>query len=394
MPNPAVQTDQIVALARRLVQTPSVNPMGDPGELAVNNEDAVADLLIKEFEKLGVPVRRVMVAKGRPIVLAEWGRGEGPTLMLNSHLDTVGVKGMAEPFSGRVESGRLYGRGSADAKGGLAAMVGALASIVESPAEADLPGRVILALVPDEEHEGLGSQFLRDHGPYADAAVVVEPTDLRIGVGQAGGVKFRVTTRGRATHACVHRQGVSAILHMARVIPRLVAAATRPTHPLVGHAPFSIGTIHGGEDVSIVPDLCQIEADRRILPGESWDGIRAELEVELAGLRTADPTLDVTLEEPFLGPVYGFVLPDDHPLVVATVRAFRQSLGRDAIRYVTPFAADGMYLTQAGIPTVTFGPGTITSAHSDDESVDLDQVFQAAQVLAALIVGYCGRGTP
>jgi succinyl-diaminopimelate desuccinylase len=388
MADPDVDADLALDLARRLVQTPSVNPLGDPLHLGSCNEGAVAGIVLAEILRMGVPARRVLVAKRRPMVLAEWGQGPGPTLMINSHLDTVGVEGMLEPFSGEVRDGSLFGRGSADTKAGVAAAVAAFAAVVRSRPQPTHGPKVLLALVPDEEHEGLGSQYLRDHGPHANAAVVVEPTGLRLGIGQAGGVKFRIRTHGRATHACVHTEGVNAILHMAGLLPRLVEAATAPTHPLLGHAPFCIGTIHGGSDPSIVADECCVEADRRILPGETWPEIRTALESVLDEQRARDATLDVELEEPFLGPVDGFVLPGEHPLVQAMQNAYTGALGREPVLYVTPYAADGMYLAQAGIPALTFGPGDIAQAHSHDESVPVDELLAAAEVLARLMADW------
>jgi len=185
MADPEVDANLALDLARRLVQTPSVNPLGDPLRLESCNEGAVAGLLLAEILRMGVPARRVLVARRRPMVLAEWGQGPGPTLMINSHLDTVGVEGMPEPFSGEDRDGSLFGRGSADTKGGVAAAVAAFAAVVRSRPQPTRGPKVLRALVPDEEHAGLGSQYLRDHGPHANAAVVVEPTGLRLGIGLA-----------------------------------------------------------------------------------------------------------------------------------------------------------------------------------------------------------------
>ncbi len=388
MPFSSITPSSVIELLQRLVRTDSVNPHCDPRPADEANEEAIADLVTGELAAAGIASRIEFAALHRPVLIAEIGRGEGPVLMLNAHLDTVGVAKMQAPFSGDIRDGRLYGRGACDTKASLAAMIAAFKSVAAAGA-AELQGRCILTAVCDEEYGGLGSKHVVALGITADAAIVGEPTRLELGIGQVGGVKFKISCHGRATHGNTPEAGISAIMSAAQLALRLPEVAAMRHHPLLGSPTCNIGKIVGGIDASVVPDFCELDCDRRIMPGETVDEIYADIQGLLDAMTAADSTFKATLEAPYLGPVYGFELASEHPLV-ATLRRACETVLDDAPReVVTPFGGDGMYLYGAGIPAVTFGPGDIHDAHSDNESVAVTQVVSAARVYAESIVRFC-----
>ena len=388
---PAIEEGYLIGLLQRLVQTDSVNPHHARMPASEANEEKVADLLAAELADAGLDHRTEYPRPHRPVLIAEFGGDSGPALMLNAHMDTVGVQGIESPFSGHICEGRLYGRGATDTKASLAAMVAALKALTDAGVR--LKGKCVFTAVCDEEHGGTGSQYVAANGPRADAAIIGEATNLGIGVGQVGGVKFKIVLKGRAAHGNIPHAGVSAILKAAALALRLPAAAMKRRHPLLGPPGFNIGRITGGVDASIVPDHCELDCDHRILPGLTYDEIRADIQGLLDDMRAEDPDFDATIQAPYLGPVYGFEIPHDEPIVRAMRRAHEHATGRRPSLAVTPFAGDGMYIHAAGIPTITFGPGDIRDTHFGDESVELFQVKAAADILLLTAINYCGVET-
>ena len=385
----AIDEQYLTDLLQRLVRTDSVNPYHDERSASEANEEKLADLLVAEFGASGIPCRKEYAAPHRPVVIAEIGAGKGPTLMLNVHMDTVGVKGLANPFSGDIREGRVYGRGATDTKGSIAAIVTAIKAIAE--ADVKLDGKCIFTGVCDEENEGIGAQYIASNGPGADAAIVGEPTEARLGLGQVGGVKFKITCHGKAAHGNRPHVGVSAITMAARLALELPAVARKRSHPLLGHPAFNIGRIGGGVDATTVPDYCELDCDRRILPGETVDEIFADIQELIDRLHDHDETFDARIQPPYLGPVYGFELSPDEPVVKSLSRAIQSVVGKPTDLTVTHFGGDGMYLYPKGIPTVTFGPGENAMSHTSNESIEIDLVTDAARIFLAVVLDFCNN---
>ena len=385
---PTIDHDYLIALAQRLVHIDSVNPHHATRPPSEANEEQVTDLLAVELSELGLAHLKEYPAPHRPILMVEVGQDCGPVLLLNAHTDTVGTAGLANPFSGEIRNARLHGRGAADTKASLAAMAAVIRAIVK--ADLRLKGRCIFCAVCDEEYAGIGTQHFLELGRRVDAAVVGEPTKLELGVGQVGGVKFKIVCRGKAAHGNIPEAGISAILKASGLAQRLSAVAKKRRHPLLGTPGFNIGRISGGVDASTVPERCELDCDRRILPGETVEEIYRDIGDLLIRMRDMDPDFRAELMPPYLGPVYGFELPPQEPLVLAMGRAYQEATGLAPARVVTPYAGDGMYLHGAGIPAVTFGPGDIREAHFGQEAVDLDQLITAAQVLLLTVLDFCG----
>lgn len=299
-------------------------------------------------------------------------------IVLEAHLDTVSVQGMTiAPFEPRVEDGRLYGRGSCDTKAGLAAMMHAVVNLkVQNVVP---PCDVLLAAVVDEEYSFQGVRRFCEE-LKADAAIVAEPTDLRIAIASKGVLRWRIHARGKSAHSSKVHLGVNAIYHMARVVLALEqthAALAHATHPLLGSASGSVGKIVGGVQVNFVPDHCVIEIDRRLLPMESIAEVWGHYEQVIDRLKQEVHDLDVRMEEPMLIDEAWAVDPSS-AIVRVSRSVLHQMAGNDEPIGV-PFGSDASKLGRAGVPTIIFGPGSIDQAHAAVEYVEIKQVEKATE---------------
>jgi acetylornithine deacetylase len=364
----------VETLLGELVSIDSVNPALVPGGAG---EAEMARFVAGWAEEAGLTVEIVEPTPGRPSVVATAGSGGGRSLMLNAHLDTVGVAGMAAPHEPRVEDGRLHGRGSYDMKGGLAAcMLAAGAAAREG-----LAGHVILTAVSDEEHSSIGVQAVLER-IGADACIVTEPTELRVCVAHKGFAWWRITARGRAAHGSRPDLGSDAIARMGPALTgvgELDRALKSRVHPLVGRASVHASLIAGGQELSSYPESCVLDVERRTLPGETRAGLEGELRELLD-----DGELDgeITLvREPFEV--------DPAETIVGVVR--RQAgtvLGREPEVVGAPYWMDAAFTSAAGIPTVVFGPRG-TGAHATEEWVELASVRACAEILLATSAEFC-----
>jgi acetylornithine deacetylase len=371
-------------LLKRLIAVDSVNPSLVPGGAG---EGEVAGLLERELRQLGLDVALEDAAPGRPNVVGILeGRAPGRTLMLCGHTDTVGVVGMPEAFRPREQDGRIYGRGAEDMKGGVAAMVGAARRLLE---QGGLPrGRLILACVADEEYGSLGAEALVKRW-RADAAVVPEPTDLKLAIAHKGFALLQVVTRGRAAHGSRPQDGRDAILAMGRVLVALGELdrelQARPPRPLLGTGSLHAGLIRGGREVSTYPDECVLDLERRTLPGESDGEVLADLDAIVARLVREDAGLQaecrlVLARRPLETPA-------DHPLPRALLAA-ASGHGAPGEPCAMTFWTDAALLAEAGIPSVVFGPGG-GGLHTPDEFVRAADVLACEASLVELARTFC-----
>lgn len=292
-------SDPCIQLLAQLVAIDSVNPSLVRGAAG---EGRVAHAIADHMRSLGLDVHVQEVAEGRPNVIGVLDSGvPGPSLMFCGHTDTVGVEGMAAPFEPAIRDGRLYGRGSQDMKGGVAAMIDA-ARVVRD--RRPRRGRLLVAAIIDEEFASLGADALV-RAWTADAAVVTEPTDLQIGVGHKGFTWLEIAVAGRAAHGSRPREGRDAIMRAGRVLGGLERLdrelQSRAPHPVMDVASLHASTIHGGREWSVYPDACRIEVERRTVAGESAETALAEVDALLASLREADPEFDASARVVFRG---------------------------------------------------------------------------------------------
>jgi acetylornithine deacetylase/succinyl-diaminopimelate desuccinylase family protein len=381
-----MDNQDILGLLQAMVREPS-----HPG--VPRQEEASARVLAAYLRRHGIPAELVEVREGRPNVIATLrGRTPGPHLLLCGHLDTVppnvGAKG--DFFSAAIENGRMFGRGTVDMKGALAAMAGALVLLKGSGEPAS--GRVTLAAVIDEEMESLGAEALITSGFKADGAVIGEPTGNRVAVGHKGLEWLEVRFIGKAAHGSTPEAGVNAIAAAAHFVSlvekELVPGFERRRDPVLGLPAINMGTIQGGQQPSMVAADCRIHLDRRWVTTETIEQVFGDIEEILAHVRAARPGLKTQVERMpggmatmLHGPL---VIDPGHPLVRAAQGALEEA-GRPAGPLtVFPAWTDGALISrEAGIPTLVWGPGELHLAHSEEESVPVEDVTLAARLYAA-----------
>ena len=376
-----------VALARVLIQIDSRNPTLAPDS---PGEGDCARTLAAVLDDWGFEVRLVDGAPGRPNVVASIGPANAPALMLNGHLDVVGVEGMIhEPFSANLHSGRIYGRGSADMKGGLAAMCAAAVAGTSNESER----QVLVTAVVDEEYESLGMRALLAAGIRAQEAIITEPTRLAICPAHRGFAWFDVELRGKAAHGSRYDVGIDAIMHAGLLLAELDRLEHErkagPAHPLLGRGSLHASKIEGGVGMSTYPELCNLAIERRTIPGESVEKAMREITDACARVRSARPEFDarVTLSTA--------QLPSDVPVDAPIVRRLAGAVEREGIPVrIEGLSAwtDAALLNEAGIPAVCFGPGDIALAHAAEEFVPVDDIERATRVLARVVRDWCGDG--
>ena len=377
--------DDLVALLRQLVSIDSINPSLVPGGAG---EGTLARFVAGWFRQHGIDASlEEVAATGRPnvIAIADGGR-PGRTIILNAHLDTVGVAAMEDPFSATIEGGRLFGRGAMDTKGGLAAFMVATATAAKD----DLIGKVIFNGVIDEEFASLGTESLV--GRYqADAAIVAEPTGLEIVTSHKGFVWLDVETVGVAAHGSRFEEGVDAIVKMGRFLGALDELSSRlqaRRHPVLGPGSVHASLIKGGQELSSYPASCTLSVERRTLPGESADMVHTEIQGLIDHLRTADPQFRASCRTTFSREPLDVSAQSD--IVDGLTRQFRNLLGRDPAITGLSGWTDAALLTAAGIPSVVFGPSG-EGLHGGREWVDLESVAQCCAVVLATVTDFTRR---
>ncbi len=372
--------DAIAELTRRLVRARSENPPGDT--------TAPIDIVAAELEAAGFTVERVESGPGLVGVVGEYAfRTPGRTLMLNGHVDVVPAGDLAgwthDPFAGEVVDGRLYGRGSLDMKGPLAALIVAAREAVSG--ERPLAGRLKVSAVPDEESGGfLGSGALVEAGKAgADAVVIAEPADGGIVVAHRGMCFLRLVTRGRSAHASMPENGVNAVEKMVDVLTalRTVELAYEP-HPLLGRPGLAVGTmIEGGRKINMIPDECRATVDVRLVPGMTPAGVVDELRAHCEASGAPVPEVEIVV-----GGEAGETDPDAE-IVRLAAEAFEQEFGhRPEVRGIQASTDGWWFANRVGVPAImAFGPGGIAGCHIDDEHVDLVELERYGRVYADLI---------
>lgn len=379
-----------VELTRALVAVESVNPAL---EASGSGEGEMARLCAGFLESAGFRVEVKEVNPGRPNVVATLGE-TGPTLLLNGHLDTVGVKGMSvDPLGGDSDDERIVGRGAADMKSGLAAILVA-ARDWAARRKAGARGTLLVALTCDEEHASLGMQHLVDGGVAADAAVVTEPTSLAVMPAHKGFSWVEVVLQGRAAHGSRPELGVDAVRHAAAFLQELdvleVQLDAAPPHPLLGHGSFHVGTVAGGSGWSIYPDRCVLRLERRTLPGEPGEGLLHEVEAALARTGQRIPELDAAVRLDLVRPPSD--VSPDAPVATGLLAALESEGMAPTVAGMTAWV-DAAFLNRAGIPAVCFGPGSIGRAHAADEWVSTEEVRVATRVLGRFVAGFLDEET-
>jgi acetylornithine deacetylase len=404
----AVDTAWAAEALVQLVRVPSVT--GDEG--------AVQDLVASLLADAGARVERLepdlataradpdwpgeeMPRERLPIVLGRLGRTGGRRIVVVGHVDVVPIGDPAawtrDPWAAERDGDRIYGRGAVDMKGGVAAILAAVRAIVAAGFEARLGGEILVASVPSEEDGGQGMLAAIRAGVTGNAGLITEPTGLDIVIAHAGAITFRLTVPGRAAHASVRREGVSALDNLQTLVRALADDETArngaETDPLmtVHGLPYAtiIGKVSGGDWASTVMDRVVAEGRYGVKLGQTWQDAEADLRRCIESACAADPFLR---EHPATVELVGgrfssSRIPSDHPLPVGLASVASSVLGREIAFRGEPYGADMRLLVNEGAtPTVIFGPGDKRVAHAADEWVSLDEVVACARTLAAWLI--------
>lgn len=368
------QQAELLELLCALIRHKSENP---PGE-----EKEVAEFIYQFFKNENIAVELQEVAPGRPNVIAYLkGNKPGKHLLLNGHIDVVpcGCGWSTAPFEPEIKDGMVFGRGAADMKSGVAAMMYAATLLKRN--QDNFSGELTLVFNVDEERINLGMLHYIKDGITADYAIIGEPTSLSVCIAHKGVSRYNLSTKGTAGHAAKTRYPDSAISKMAKILPALeqhcvdVAALS---HPLLGHASMIITTINGGTAPNIVPQHCDIEIDRRVLPGEDRDKIKQRLEQAIYEYNNKNP-VEYHLDNYLFIPASD--ISPEHPLIntaLATVEKFTHKATKPAIFDATCEAP--FFSVNSHIPTLILGPGDLSQAHVKNEFVRISELNLAAEI--------------
>jgi len=393
--------EEIVNFTKELVKIPTVNP---PGE----KYDECAALIAKRLQDIGFDVRLVEVPSEKLEELAPSGKGlprvnvigslkgaaKGSTLHFNGHFDVVppGTGWTKDPFSPAVDDGKLYGRGTSDMKSGIAAMIMAAKALVEAGVK--LRGELAISAVPDEETGGFaGAGYLvKNRLIKADYAVVTEPSSIgTIWNAHKGALWLEITTLGKAAHGSLPFMGINAFEKLVKVAQALESLKPKFTKKTSGHHlepkearhPTIMigGVVSGGVKVNVVPSRCSMTIDRRLIPEEKMIDAKKEVEEVIKGLSRKDPELKIEVKS----------LLEAEAAVTSKREKICKTLTKNVkqVTSVTPrfnlctaFLDMRFLVNQAGIPTVSYGPGLLKTAHTADEYVLVDDLVIATKVLA------------
>ena len=377
-----IRKEDVTNLLQQLVRIPS--PTGE--------EKTIAEFIYEVLKSWGLKTEIFEPIPNRPDVVGFLEGSEGrPTLILNGHLDHVPPGNLEDwsypPYEGRIVNGKMYGRGAADMKGGLTSMM--IAAKALKDANVQLKGNLVLTFAIGEEVGDPGTRHIVvDRGIRGDWGIVTEPTvfkgKFRVGVAERGVAWFKITVKGKSTHASQPNLGVNAISKASKVITeleKLSVKLARKKHPLIGASTCSVTIVEGGFKENIIPDQCRITVDRRMIPGETVKEAEKEIEKILKNLRKKDPKFRFSMELTCL--FEPAEIPSKSEIVSVVRRNLKKVCGYDSKPWGTPYACDARNLiNDAGIPTIVFGPGDISHCHCVDEYIELDEVVNTAKILA------------
>ena len=379
--------EDVAKLLKKLIQIKSVNPNTENGNGEAEISNFIADYL--ESSKIEVHTQSVTDDRFNVIGILK-GEGKGPGLMLNGHMDTVGVKGMAiDPFKPSVKRDNIHGRGACDMKGGLAGMITAMKGLTDSGI--NLKGDLLFSGVVDEEYKSIGTEKLVKEY-CSDAVIIGEPTNLQIGLAHKGFVWIEIETYGKAAHGAVPEKGIDAIANMAKIISLIYSMEdtyAKKRHCLVGAPTIHASKIEGGTEWSLIPDFCRLEVERRTVPGEDSSTVVNEIRDILDKLTREDTLFTAKVKQVF----------ERQPMETLPNEEIVRCLGAafEDVRHMSPKIVGEPYWSDAALfsgsastPTCLFGPGDIGLAHSPEEYVNLSEVVDSAKIYALAAQNFCG----
>ncbi|ARK32413.1 M20 family metallopeptidase [Halalkalibacter krulwichiae] len=355
---------------------------------------------IKDYlEKEGIEVELQEVVDGRSNVIARVrGDGSGPTLLLNGHTDTVPPYEMENAFEPKIEDGKIFGRGSVDMKGALAAMISVLVAIKRS--NVSLRGDVMFAATIGEENYSPGAYHFLKSGLDADFAIVGEPTGMNVGIAHKGVVWGEAIFEGKSVHGSVPDKGINAIYKatawIGKITSEYIPELNKRGHPILGKPTINIGEINGGTRPVIVPNQCVVKFEQRLLPNEKEETVLGDLQALIDQLAEYDPDMKGTVKElpVFKGVPHRALEADpDSVLVKALCKAYEKVFESSTEPVGLQFWTDGALIGDIpGIQTVVCGPGSIEQAHSNEEYISKEQLLAAFQMYLEVAETLCVKG--
>jgi acetylornithine deacetylase len=386
MPSPVIDQSTLLSRLKDLISIESVNPSLVEGG---SGEASVADYIRDQLDAMGADVTLQRFDGNRVNVIgALRGDGDGQTLMLNGHMDTVGATAMdIGPFDPVFKEGKVFGRGAFDMKASLSAMLGVGDAIAQSNAQ--LRGNLVMAFVADEEYGSRGTEELvKDF--TADAAIVTEPTNLNVIIAHRGYAWARIDVLGRAAHGSLYDEGVDAIAKAGKALVALEqldkSFEKMPKHHLLGRGSVHASLIQGGTELSTYPQTCRIEIERRTLPNENEKSVNDELTELLARIHAQDEEFKAESKVFFYRS--GLQMEPDAEIVTQLIDSSKRSIRKHPELIGAPWWTDAALLFDAGIPSILFGPSG-EGAHAAVEYVDFESVIQTSTVLADVVLNFC-----
>ena len=374
----------VIEILQKLISVNTTNPPGNEAELSA----WIAGCL----EPYGFLAEQPECGENRRSIAAVLSMGTGPKMVLNGHLDVVpaGEGWKTEPFAPVMDNGCIYGRGSADMKGGVAAMMAAGMAIAEN--HQGMRGTLCLNFVADEETTNLGTISCKKKWEDADLVVIGEPTEMQLAIAHKGTARFKITVHGKKCHSGIPWDGVNAIEKTGKVIQMIQEFdkdLKQVTHPLLSRPSISVTMIKGGEKDNIIPDSCAVCVDYRMIPGDTGDSVEKRLRGYLEDIRADDPS--------FLFDIQRYInlepgeIPSNHRFVKMAADVFEREMKRAAVVRDFPATCEQVLFTREGIPAIIVGPGSIKQAHTVDEFVEISQVEAASRYYEALVRNMLGE---
>jgi succinyl-diaminopimelate desuccinylase len=386
-----IDQTELISLLQSLLRLNTTNPPA--------NEEPAARLIADWARRWGMEAEIIPVADNRAnVIVTVRGGGNRPALLFNGHTDVVppGDGWTHDPFGGEVSNGKIYGRGSADMKGGVGAMLEAMRAVAQivqrEPHSPVLQGDLVLLGTAGEEVDHIGAyRFLRHEAAAKVGAVVIsEPTSMNLVIAHRGAMWVKLTTHGKSAHGSTPHLGVNAIVHMSHALQRLDRHRfTFTPHPLLVPPTLNVGVIHGGTKENVVADRCEVELDIRIVPSQTPQGVLDELHGLLSEVQKEIPDFRYDLQ--LLQAQPAVETSPEHPLIQTAQRIARAMGKEDVTLRSAPYYTDGSVLQpHLKVPVLICGPGDSAQAHVSDEHVSVERLMQAAEFYAQLAVGWLG----
>jgi acetylornithine deacetylase len=374
-------TDTLVKLVQIDSRNPSLCSDG-PGEIQC------AEYIAELFKKLEIDYKiHRFSSKQANIVARIKGKGNGKTFLLNAHMDTVGTGGMKSPFSGNIIDGKIFGRGSHDMKGSLAAIISVAKTLVDNNIELD--GDLIIAAVADEEYSSIGTTDLIKNYT-ADTAIVTEPTNFSLVTAHRGFIWYEVETIGKAAHGSKYDIGIDANMHMGRFLAELDKLEKKlrkqKPAPLVGLPSLHASIINGGTDISTYSAKCTLKIERRTVPGEKESGITNELQNIIDKLSVDDVNFKATVKPFFQRPQFN--ISSNAEIVKTAESVLNEHFNKHCTFAGAPYWTDAALLSEAGIDTIIIGP-IGDGLHTTEEWVDINSLVDLTAVLTKIAITFC-----